>query len=101
MEPLPNDSRGAYGEQPLDGHDSHPPIALTRAPNMLPLALVLLWALLPWTAPAMRVDRLARLRQDTVDMFYHGWNNYMEHAFPEDEASRRHSNSHAVAKTSF
>lgn len=52
---------------------------------MLSFALLVLCTLLPWTAPAMRADRLARLRQDTVDMFYHGWNNYMEHAFPEDE----------------
>jgi hypothetical protein len=52
---------------------------------MLPTALLVLCALLPWATPAMRADRLARLRQDTVDMFYHGWNNYMEHAFPEDE----------------
>ncbi|KAK2617056.1 hypothetical protein QQS21_000150 [Conoideocrella luteorostrata] len=33
----------------------------------------------------MRADRLAQLRQDTVDMFYHGFSNYMKHAFPEDE----------------
>lgn len=49
------------------------------------LAITLLCALLPWTTLAMRADRLAELRQETVDMFYHGWNNYMEHAFPEDE----------------
>jgi hypothetical protein len=35
----------------------------------------------------MRSDRLGELRQETVDMFYHGWTNYMEHAFPEDEVS--------------
>ncbi|PHH68790.1 hypothetical protein CDD80_7240 [Ophiocordyceps camponoti-rufipedis] len=34
---------------------------------------------------AMRADRLAQLRQETVDMFYHGYSNYMRHAFPEDE----------------
>lgn len=33
----------------------------------------------------MRADHVRRLRQETVDMFYHGYNNYMEHAFPEDE----------------
>ncbi|XP_044719865.1 glycosyl hydrolase family 47 protein [Hirsutella rhossiliensis] len=33
----------------------------------------------------MRADRLAQLRQETVDMFYHGYSNYMQHAFPEDE----------------
>lgn len=52
---------------------------------MFRLQLLFLCALLPWLAPAMRADNLRRLRQDTVDMFYHGWNNYMQHAFPEDE----------------
>ncbi|CAJ2500333.1 Uu.00g031860.m01.CDS01 [Anthostomella pinea] len=33
----------------------------------------------------MRPSRIAELRQDTVDMFYHGFNNYMNIAFPEDE----------------
>ncbi|KAF4125042.1 Glycosyl hydrolase family 47 [Geosmithia morbida] len=33
----------------------------------------------------MRPSRMAELRRGTVDMFYHGWNNYMEHGFPEDE----------------
>ena len=42
-------------------------------------------ATLPWIAPAMRSDHLAKLRQETVDMFYHGFNSYMLHAFPEDE----------------
>ncbi|KAI0422570.1 glycoside hydrolase family 47 protein [Xylaria grammica] len=43
--------------------------------------------LLPWTAPvlAMRPGRVAELRQETVDMFYHGFDNYMQIAFPEDE----------------
>ncbi|PHH68255.1 hypothetical protein CDD82_692 [Ophiocordyceps australis] len=37
------------------------------------------------TAASMRADVLAQLRQETVDMFYHGYSNYMRHAFPEDE----------------
>lgn len=28
-------------------------------------------------------------RQETVDMFYHGYDNYMNIAFPEDEVSLR------------
>lgn len=44
---------------------------------------------LPWGTPAMRADHLAHLRQETVDMFYHGYNNYMLHAFPEDEVRAR------------
>lgn len=49
------------------------------------------WAfllLLSWLAPpvlAMRPGRVAQLRQETVDMFYHGFDNYMQIAFPEDE----------------
>lgn len=46
---------------------------------------LLIWASLSWTAQAMRQDHLVRLRQQTVDMFYHGFGNYMKHAFPEDE----------------
>ncbi|KAI9171654.1 ER degradation-enhancing alpha-mannosidase-like protein [Paramyrothecium foliicola] len=52
---------------------------------MLQAALLLSCALQPWTAQAMRADYMAQLRQETVDMFYHGYSNYMQHAFPEDE----------------
>lgn len=51
-------------------------------------ALLLLLAVLlgRWpVAAAMRPDRVRELRQETVDMFYHGFDNYMEVAFPEDE----------------
>jgi hypothetical protein len=43
--------------------------------------------LLPWLVPvmAMRPARVAELRQETVKMFYHGFDNYMKIAFPEDE----------------
>ncbi|KAI1147944.1 glycoside hydrolase family 47 protein [Nemania diffusa] len=43
--------------------------------------------LLPWLAPvlAMSPRRIAELRQETVSMFYHGFDNYMKIAFPEDE----------------
>lgn len=52
------------------------------------LALVLVAPLLSWLVPvaAMRPDRIAALRQHAVDMFYHGYDNYMDLAFPEDEA---------------
>lgn len=52
---------------------------------MLPVLLLLSWGLLPWATSAMRSDYRDRLRQETVDMFYHGYSNYMEHGFPEDE----------------
>lgn len=48
---------------------------------------LLICLLLPWTALAMRADYLAQLRRETVDMFYHGYSNYMQLAFPEDEVS--------------
>ncbi|KAG9194368.1 hypothetical protein G6011_04403 [Alternaria panax] len=40
-----------------------------------------------WTTPArgMTDEAIAELRQETRDIFYHGYDNYMEHAFPEDE----------------
>jgi hypothetical protein len=48
-----------------------------------------LWILLllPWllSVSAMRPHRIAELRQETVGMFYHGFDNYMKLAFPEDE----------------
>ncbi|KAL3425412.1 ER degradation-enhancing alpha-mannosidase-like protein 1 [Phlyctema vagabunda] len=36
-------------------------------------------------AHGMKPARIAELRQETVDMFYHGFDNYMDIAFPEDE----------------
>lgn len=33
----------------------------------------------------MTAARIAELRQETVSMFYHGFDNYMDIAFPEDE----------------
>lgn len=33
----------------------------------------------------MTDDQVFDLRHDTVDLFYHGYNNYMRYAFPEDE----------------
>jgi hypothetical protein len=55
------------------------------------LAWASLWILsLSWLVEvaAMRPGRIAELRQDTVDMFYHGFDNYMQVAFPEDEVGR-------------
>ena len=49
------------------------------------LMLFATWLLMPWLSHAMRADRMAELREETVEMFYHGFTNYMQHAFPEDE----------------
>jgi len=40
-------------------------------------------------ADAMTPVRIAELRKETVDMFYHGYDNYMNVAFPEDEVWSR------------
>ncbi|KAK0617859.1 glycoside hydrolase family 47 protein [Bombardia bombarda] len=50
------------------------------------LLTLLLVVVASWPgAEAMRLARVAELRQETVDMFYHGYDNYMHIAFPEDE----------------
>ncbi|KAI0158151.1 glycoside hydrolase family 47 protein [Xylariaceae sp. FL1272] len=53
------------------------------------LSLLATWLLLvlSWLAPAdaMSPANIADLRRATVDMFYHGFDNYMNIAFPEDE----------------
>ncbi|KAL3465130.1 glycosyl hydrolase family 47-domain-containing protein [Aspergillus heterothallicus] len=36
-------------------------------------------------AQGMRYDQIRSLRIETEHMFYHGFENYLEHAFPEDE----------------
>lgn len=57
-------------------------------PSAILVLLGIVWiaSLLPsCVVQAMRADHLGKLRQDTVDMFYHGYDNYMQHAFPEDE----------------
>ncbi|OTA99402.1 glycoside hydrolase family 47 protein [Hypoxylon sp. CI-4A] len=59
--------------------------------NHAPLArlIVLLALVVPWllgvAVEAMSPSRIAELRRETVDMFYHGFDNYMNIAFPEDE----------------
>ncbi|KAJ5605106.1 hypothetical protein N7510_010260 [Penicillium lagena] len=44
--------------------------------------LLLLWLGL---AEGMREHQIKQLRQETEQMFYHGFDNYRAHAFPEDE----------------
>lgn len=48
-------------------------------------------ALMPWPTPvrAMRKSQIDELRKTSAQMFYHGYTNYMEHAFPEDEVRAR------------
>ncbi|KAI0391304.1 glycoside hydrolase family 47 protein [Xylariaceae sp. FL0594] len=64
-------------------------LASSLGPRLASVGLTVVCAvlLLPWlqTVAAMRPSRVAQLRQETVDMFYHGFDNYMKIAFPEDE----------------
>ncbi|CAK7215778.1 hypothetical protein SBRCBS47491_002599 [Sporothrix bragantina] len=58
--------------------------------KVLPLLLSLLLTLvvcswLPSAQAMMRSDRVTELRRGTTRMFYHGFDNYMRVAFPEDE----------------
>ncbi|KAK5123015.1 hypothetical protein LTR85_003581 [Meristemomyces frigidus] len=46
---------------------------------------LLLIAVLVTSAHGMTDEAIATLRDDTRSLFYHGYNNYMAHAFPEDE----------------
>lgn len=58
-----------------------------RRPAFLARLVAVCVALLSWmgSVRAMHPGRVAQLRRDTVDMFYHGFDNYMHIAFPEDE----------------
>lgn len=62
-----------------------PSVLMPWSTSCLCIALLLLtWLDHTW---AMRPDRIASLRDDTVEMFYHGYDNYMRLAFPDDEVS--------------
>ncbi|KAF2186700.1 glycoside hydrolase family 47 protein [Zopfia rhizophila CBS 207.26] len=65
---------------------------LHRGPLMLggatfQLIRLLLLLLSYWAIPGhgMTDDVISNLRQETRDIFYHGYDNYMKYAFPEDE----------------
>ncbi|KAL2824754.1 glycosyl hydrolase family 47-domain-containing protein [Aspergillus cavernicola] len=45
----------------------------------------LIWSLWLSAAQGMSSDQIRGLRTETEHMFYHGFENYLEHAFPEDE----------------
>ncbi|KAF7713853.1 Alpha-mannosidase [Penicillium ucsense] len=49
------------------------------------LVYAVLWSLCLTLVHGMRGDQIKELRQETERMFYHGYENYLEHAFPEDE----------------
>ncbi|KAM0283896.1 hypothetical protein ACHAQH_002278 [Verticillium albo-atrum] len=49
------------------------------------LSYLLLFLSWPTIVASMGGARLAELRKSAVEVFQHGFNNYMQHAFPEDE----------------
>ncbi|KAH9860900.1 hypothetical protein IAQ61_010635 [Plenodomus lingam] len=54
---------------------------------LLRLTACLVLCMCLWATPGrgMTDETIAALRQETRDIFYHGYDNYMKHAFPEDE----------------
>ncbi|KAK5704675.1 hypothetical protein LTR17_021677 [Elasticomyces elasticus] len=51
-----------------------------------PTALhISIWLLLTTLTTCMIPDEISSLRASTRDLFYHGYDNYLLHAFPEDE----------------
>ncbi|KAF2875774.1 glycosyl hydrolase family 47-domain-containing protein [Massariosphaeria phaeospora] len=51
----------------------------------LPWLLLLCLLLHATLGRGMTDEAISHLRQETRDIFYHGYDNYMQHAFPEDE----------------
>src|ERR1700760_36807 len=49
------------------------------------LCLVTALIVLAYTVESMDQATIKILRQETVELFYHGYDNYLRHAFPEDE----------------
>ncbi|KAK1910413.1 hypothetical protein P3342_006690 [Pyrenophora teres f. teres] len=64
---------------PMPGGAPFQPLSLW---TVVLLCIVCCWATF---ARAMTDEAISELRQETRDMFYHGYDNYIEHAFPEDE----------------
>ncbi|OAX84746.1 hypothetical protein ACJ72_00885 [Emergomyces africanus] len=55
--------------------------------DLLAWVLAIVAVLSLWIPPAraMSAGQIRELRKETEHMFYHGFENYMKHAFPEDE----------------
>lgn len=49
------------------------------------MIVIFILTTLTYFAQAISTERIAQLRSDTRELFYHGYDNYMLHAFPEDE----------------
>ncbi|KAF2002059.1 glycoside hydrolase family 47 protein [Amniculicola lignicola CBS 123094] len=47
--------------------------------------VLLLLSFLVARGHGMADEAISNLRKETIDIFYHGYDNYMKHAFPEDE----------------
>ncbi|KAI7343162.1 glycoside hydrolase family 47 protein, partial [Hortaea werneckii] len=69
-------------------HPPHPLQPSHRAPwppLLLPLLTLLLLLLFPLPVHPLDPSTLTTLRDDTRALFYHGYDSYLQHAFPEDE----------------
>lgn len=64
---------------------AHPPWPSSRR---IPLILLSVLCLLQYAA-CMTPSQKLELREEARAMFRHGWENYMQRAFPEDEARSR------------
>lgn len=90
-------------------HGSHPQRSSFSLARLLARPAGLLWtwllaAVLLSLGPAprlgavaMRAGRVTDLRRETVDLFYHGFDNYMRVAFPEDEVCIFRTPTHPAA----
>ncbi|KAI7336584.1 glycoside hydrolase family 47 protein, partial [Hortaea werneckii] len=67
-------------------HPPHPLYPSHRAPwPPILLPIIALLSLLPLPVHPLNPSLLTTLRDDTRALFYHGYDSYMLHAFPEDE----------------
>jgi Glycosyl hydrolase family 47 len=68
-----------------DTHSIHSGFA--RWAPRIGIQLLLAVVLCIWAAPSLAMDTSTResLRDQTVELFYHGYDNYMHYGFPEDE----------------
>ena len=67
-----------------------PPHSPYKMPWYSVWTVLLMMVALVALVDAMTPRRIGELRQETISMFYHGFDNYMQIAFPEDEV-RFHS----------
>ncbi|KAJ2892800.1 hypothetical protein MKZ38_009367 [Zalerion maritima] len=79
-------SNAIDGHSSLRGHNArYTVVYFLKGLHCFLLTALVLAPLWLSSVAAMRQDRITKLRDETVGMFYHGFDNYMRVAFPEDE----------------